>query len=258
MSLPVFTWVLDNSEATLGARLVLLVLAEHAHDDGSESYPALDTIARRTRMSRKGVRDALRRLVDDGHVAEDGLGPRGQTKWRITFQSEGVKEVHPADGQGVKFLPEGGVVPARSGEATTPEPSLEPSLEPSEKDRARALVDDVWQHYQQTFPEGAAQRHLNSERRRLVQRAVAVRPVESCKLAITGLSKSDYHRENGFLDLKYALLGGGRSPSIEATIDRLAAQASNGSSSAGGSDTVGPATKRRRTDYDAVIIREDE
>lgn len=126
MSLPVLVWVLDHSTATLGARLVLLVLAEHAHDDGRESYPALDTIAQRARLSRKGARDALARLERDGHIERDGFGPRGQTRWRLLFLGE--KELHPPNR-------EGGVAAVQKREAATPEPTTEPS---NEKEDPRA------------------------------------------------------------------------------------------------------------------------
>lgn len=129
MSLPVFVWVLDNSEATLGGRLVLLVLAEHAHDDGRESYPALDTIARRSRLSRKGARDALKRLEREGHIERDGQGDAGQVKWRVIMPGGTTP---PADRRGVGDDVRGGVVASSDREASTPEPTTEPSnTEPS-------------------------------------------------------------------------------------------------------------------------------
>lgn len=134
MSLPVFVWVLDTSETTLGARLVMLVLAEHAHDDGSGAYPSLDTIARRCRMSRKGVRDALERLVKDGHIKADGHGTQGQTKWRILFKEGSPPSLKPSPEGGCSSYTLGGVVPSAGGvvpspktHATTPEPSVKPS-----------------------------------------------------------------------------------------------------------------------------------
>ncbi len=83
MSFKCVAWVLDNSDSTLGARLVLISLAEFAQDDGSETYPSVETLMKRSRLSRRGVQDALRRLESDGSLARDGLGSKGQTKWRV-------------------------------------------------------------------------------------------------------------------------------------------------------------------------------
>jgi hypothetical protein len=71
VSLPVLTWVLDNSEERLGNRLVLLALAEYAHDDGSKAYPSNETLQKRTRLSERGVRDSLRSLEANGSIRFD-------------------------------------------------------------------------------------------------------------------------------------------------------------------------------------------
>lgn len=127
MSILCLSHVMRHSEATLGARLVLFVLAEHAHDDGSESYPSVETLAERTRMSRRAVQSALRRLEADGGVLRDGLGPKGQTKWIVVMG--GADSSPREDDEGRSSRHEG-------GEAASPEPSNNPN-EPSSSSTAR-------------------------------------------------------------------------------------------------------------------------
>jgi hypothetical protein len=134
VSLKAMTWVLDDSPATGGARLVLLALAEHAHDDGAESYPAVETLARRARMSRRGVQQALRKLEGDGAIAPDGLGPRGQTKWRVVMG--GAQTAPRADERvGGRSLEHVGGAPR------APEPTTEPTTNRPTHSTARA---DEW------------------------------------------------------------------------------------------------------------------
>lgn len=142
MSIRVLAWVLRNSEATLGARLVLIVLAEHAHNDGREAYPSVPTIAEEARLSRRSAQVALRHLEAAGHIERDGVGPRGQTKWAVLMrgaESAGVQNLRGEDGdtEGANLLHDGGRTSCTGGgEAASPEPSLEepykvePSSEP--------------------------------------------------------------------------------------------------------------------------------
>ncbi len=47
MSVRVLSWVFDHSPVEhRGDLLVLLVLADHAHDDGTRAFPSVETIAR--------------------------------------------------------------------------------------------------------------------------------------------------------------------------------------------------------------------
>jgi len=68
MSWQAVTWVLEESRATLGARLVLLSVASHANREGCESWPALNTIARETRMSRRQVIRCVHTLEASGEL----------------------------------------------------------------------------------------------------------------------------------------------------------------------------------------------
>jgi hypothetical protein len=67
--------VLRHSEAKLGARLVLLVLADHASDDGTGAWPSVGTIAQEARMSESQTRECLRRLERNGAIKANGTSP---------------------------------------------------------------------------------------------------------------------------------------------------------------------------------------
>ena len=139
MSIEAMTWAL---RVPIGgnAKVILLGMANHAHPDGTESYPALDTLAEYAACDRSTARRNARRLVADGWAIEDGLGPKGQTKYRLPIDIDprnlgGGKTPPVADPGGGSSTSEG-VAPA------PPEPSIEPSNErKGARGRARTPVD---------------------------------------------------------------------------------------------------------------------
>nr|WP_252728372.1 helix-turn-helix domain-containing protein [Curtobacterium sp. WW7] len=65
----VITWVLYEAPVTTQSHLlVLLALADRAHDDGSAAYPAREWIADRARCSVRSVASHLRALEDAGLI----------------------------------------------------------------------------------------------------------------------------------------------------------------------------------------------
>jgi hypothetical protein len=131
MSIEAISYVLRHSEATLSARLVLLVLADHAHADGSESYPAVDSIAREARLSRRAVQVALRKLEDEGEIVRDGVGRNGTTCYRLTMSGGADRAPRAKDGT------QRAQNPASRGEGSAPKPSKEPSGIVQRDERAR-------------------------------------------------------------------------------------------------------------------------
>lgn len=118
MSVHVLSWVLRHSEATLGRRLVLLVIADHASEDGTGSYCSVRTLAREARMSRRAVQIALRRLEADGMITEVGEGPNGTHDYTVLMG--GVETTPGAD------------TDETGGVASSPEPSVQP--QPSKRE----------------------------------------------------------------------------------------------------------------------------
>lgn len=102
-------------------KVMLLGLANHAHPDGSEAYPSLDTLAIYGHCGRSTARRNVRKLVEDGWVQEDGEGPKGTLKYQLCLWRTA------ADSEGVKMTP-GGVTGDTGGVSPmTPEPSIEPT-----------------------------------------------------------------------------------------------------------------------------------
>jgi hypothetical protein len=99
VSVHVLSWVLKHSEAKLGARLVLLVIADRcANDDGTGAWPLLSTIARDARLSETAVHDAIRRLVADGQL-EVAKRANHSSEYRVIMTASGAESV-PQNGEG--------------------------------------------------------------------------------------------------------------------------------------------------------------
>jgi hypothetical protein len=113
------SWVLRHSEAHLGDRLVLIVLADHAREDGTSAWPSLETIAHQSRLSERQARRCLRNLEELGEIRETGRSRKGTHIYEF-----------PLYRRGDNMTPPGGTNHAEGGDRMTPDPSLEqPSVE---------------------------------------------------------------------------------------------------------------------------------
>jgi hypothetical protein len=112
MSAEVSGWVWKNAPVKSGELVVLLALADNAHDDGGGAYPKQATLAEKSRMSSRQVRNCLKSLEAKGLIEPQGTTQGGVTVWRIRMEE---------DFSGRK---------SASGEGGSPLPT-EPSLEPS-------------------------------------------------------------------------------------------------------------------------------
>ena len=68
MSIRVMSDVWDLSESTGSARLVLLAIADSCDHDGTNAWPAVETIAKKTKVSRSTVQRAIKELVALGEL----------------------------------------------------------------------------------------------------------------------------------------------------------------------------------------------
>lgn len=136
MSIICLTHVMRHSEAKLGARLVLFVLAEFAHDDGTKAFPTVETIMERTRMSRRGVQDALRKLEGDGLIVQTGQTGYGARIYTVILTAA---ESAPA---------QNGASGAQFGTGNTsdsaPNPSENPPKDPSKSAREEPIGFSEW------------------------------------------------------------------------------------------------------------------
>jgi hypothetical protein len=135
-------WVLDHSRAKGAARLVLIVLAEHANANGENTYPSVGTIARRAGLTgvyskgkNKGkpwlgkntVRKALATLERLGEIEFTGETSERETRvYRLIMEGG-----HCATPPGSEGDPRGGLVVITGGSEIDPEPSVQPPLQPS-------------------------------------------------------------------------------------------------------------------------------
>lgn len=129
MSLRVMSWVLDESPAKLGSRLVLLVLAEYAHDDGTKAFPSIDTMSRKALLSERGTRDCLRKLEADGLIVCTGATKYGTRIYTV---------IGPFNAGGQNLPPrqnaaEGGQNAAQARLDSAPDPGTDPP-DPSSSD----------------------------------------------------------------------------------------------------------------------------
>jgi hypothetical protein len=203
MSLRHILGVFDHSEAEHGARLVLLVLAEYANEH-DESYPAVDTIARRAKLSRRSVQANLRVLAESGEIVElDGQSRYKTARYQLTVG--GAESAPPA---------ENSVARVQNGASNTtisaPEPTTNPTTEPTTGASTAKLfepadpVQEIFDHYRAVVP--AKERSvLTPEVRNLIVKALEERPLDECLKAVTGLSKSEHHIDGGYLHIKYAV-----------------------------------------------------
>lgn len=67
VSIKIMSWVLDHSPYEGKARLVHVVLADHANDEGI-CWPRQDQIANRAGCSVEHVRVTVKQMIDDGYV----------------------------------------------------------------------------------------------------------------------------------------------------------------------------------------------
>ena len=77
--------VFDRSEATLSTRLVALALADNAHDDGSNAFPSLATLARKAKISKSTAQRSLDWLEKHCEIVCTGRTLRGVRVWHFTL-----------------------------------------------------------------------------------------------------------------------------------------------------------------------------
>lgn len=82
MSVEAISWALS---VPLGGNLkvVLIGIANHAHEDGTNAYPSVRTLARYACCERSTVQRCLRRLEELEWIVPDGTGANGTNRYRL-------------------------------------------------------------------------------------------------------------------------------------------------------------------------------
>jgi hypothetical protein len=146
------TAVWDHSTHEQGTLLVLLALADHAHDDGTGARPSNATIQKKSRLKERQVRYALRALEASGEIVPDGRHSSGATIYRIVLPGIGgqllpgantapQQPTAPPPGNPVPLDPGSGVPPNRP--LTVNEPSEPPLSPPKGKAKRAKAIDPV-------------------------------------------------------------------------------------------------------------------
>lgn len=101
MSIRVMSQVWANSRHKGSALIMLLAIADFADDDGY-AYPAVETLASKSRMSERNTRYVLETLTRSGELlVEHGTGPKGCNRYRVQISpnmelfAEGAKIAPP-------------------------------------------------------------------------------------------------------------------------------------------------------------------
>lgn len=99
MSFHVVGWVLKHSETRLADRLVLLALAEYAHDDGGKAFPKLKTIMGKAKVKESTARGCLRKLEGEGAIELTGATRGGVRIYRVlmTERAANLEGPPPSD-----------------------------------------------------------------------------------------------------------------------------------------------------------------
>ncbi|MCX4232822.1 helix-turn-helix domain-containing protein [Streptomyces ortus] len=139
MSIKAMTWAMQEAPVEdAGPAHVLLILADHANDDGTGAFPSVDTIVWKTRMGERTVQRHLRTLE------EQGLIRKGNQKLaelyieredrRPTVYDLDLARCRPPRERGANLTPRSSAsstdgVPnsTERGANLAPEPSFEPS-----------------------------------------------------------------------------------------------------------------------------------
>ena len=136
MSIEATSWAL-NVPVGGTAKVVLLGLASHAHADGSNAFPAVETLTRYAHCDRRTVQRNLRKLAEDGWIVDVGVTENGVTKWQMRMDRVGGGNMPPVTSEA-----QGGGTGAAGGAALVPpEPSMNRQGEPS-TDEPRASAAD--------------------------------------------------------------------------------------------------------------------
>lgn len=122
LSIQAMVWVLEHSQSTLGARLTLLAIANHANSRGVDTWPSIALIAKEAHLSERQVHYSIAHLQKIGELTvEHQKGPHGTNMYTLPRFIEGCKI---CTGGGAILDSEGVQSSTVGGEQTAPEPSL--------------------------------------------------------------------------------------------------------------------------------------
>lgn len=133
MSIRATTVVWAESRQKGSALLVLLALADYAHDDGRYAFPSVATLAHKARMSERQTKRLLAQLRASGELAPMGEHESGAVVYQILLPGMGGDKMTPPRRRRVSPASLGSVTGDTPGvNGVSPDPSVnqhEPSGE---------------------------------------------------------------------------------------------------------------------------------
>lgn len=130
MSMEVMNWVWRNSRMRGTGLLVMMCIADRAHDDGTGTHYSVKTISEKARCSNRQVTRLLREAEGLGElIVRRNQGPRGAHRYEVLMQQTlpGI-EVDPAKMSSMTNLqPDADVIQSHSSPTTIP-PLIPPWL----------------------------------------------------------------------------------------------------------------------------------
>lgn len=86
MSIKVMSYVWEHSKHKGSELLTLLAIADCAHDDGTNAFPSIATLAKKTRMTARNTQMVIRKLTDSTELAlKPNAGPHGCHRFAIAM-----------------------------------------------------------------------------------------------------------------------------------------------------------------------------
>lgn len=142
MSVRVLSDVWNHSKATGGDLLVLLAIADFADDKGL-AWPAVETIAKKARMTDRNVRKILRRLEKSGDLVVDHRKRNESNYYRVTLGPERQDWLFPVPANPVQSSARPVPADRVNGPVVPPDPVPEASQTVKEPSENRQKEDGV-------------------------------------------------------------------------------------------------------------------
>jgi Helix-turn-helix domain len=146
MSIPLTNAVWKHSKQKSGGLVVLLAIADYANQEGN-AWPAVSTLAKKTRMSPRNVQRWLRKIECDGEllIIPNQSGHRTNTFRVCVCESKLTSKNESSDPDDADVG--NGVTPASPiADASVSQSVSEPSIEPSSLSKAASEKIDLIQH----------------------------------------------------------------------------------------------------------------
>lgn len=168
MSVQTMSYVIENSQHKGSYLLTLLMIANHAHADGTGAYPSIATLAKETRLSPRGVRYCIDRIKASGELLVfPDSGPNGCNLYQIPMRQSlpyaktTMRQTERTLGQKNAFLEATAIAPESKNHHIEPSPAIAGSisLSPNEETQESEPPED------ETPVERALRRHEEAKKR---------------------------------------------------------------------------------------------